>query len=150
MAKKAQKGDAGDGVVESSATEVQETEAEKAQREKNEEAVRMQAEIDAREASKKAAEEQAALDYAAKLKVEREEAEKLRPLPPVIGTTSAEVAQPNEPTVLMEFPKPVVIWAKDNKGNQIKVGFQKGVQKVPESMKDNWYLAVNGVRAIEK
>lgn len=80
-------------------------------------------------------------------RVAREEAEKLRPFnnKPQIARSAHELF-PDEDTVTMTFPKDVMI--QDDKRRKIQ--FKKGVQEVPVSLKDHWYLNANGVTEYTK
>lgn len=79
------------------------------------------------------------------------EQEKLRPLPPITQASSAKDARPDDEMVLMMFPHPCFIWAEPTEAypKRHKVAFGRGIQQVPVSLKDNWYLRDLGVREVE-
>ncbi len=72
-----------------------------------------------------------------------EDPNKPRPFAPLpVITRSVQAYYGDEvKTVTMIFPKPVTV-VNDEK---IKIHFPAGTQEVPEVLKDNWYLAANGV-----
>lgn len=121
--------------------------AEIAQSAKNAEARQIQEGIERDAVARNAAISDDERQTLAKMTNDREEREKLRPRAPVIRATSAERARPGEKTVTMIFPKTMFIWAEPNeKSGRFKVEFAKGVQQVPESLADDWYLKASGVK----
>lgn len=111
-----------------------------------EEARRLQAEADKR------AEEQMRADIVARATIDAEiraryaEREKLRPMPPITASVAPEVARPGEDYEIWNFVKPCFIWAEPDEKNpkRLKVSFGKGLQRVPKSLTDNWYLKTVG------
>jgi hypothetical protein len=57
---------------------------------------------------------------------------------------SPEEAAPDEPTVKMNFPHPVILTLEGYR----MVRFEAGVQDVPQSMADNPYLEANGATVV--
>lgn len=115
----------------------------------------IQAKIEAQAEARKQAQIQEHERFLEKLKREREEAEKLRPLPPITQAVSASVARPKDTMVVMIFPRPMFVWAepvldkvKDDPiyARRLKVAFGAGIQDVPESLADHWYLEASGVK----
>lgn len=78
----------------------------------------------------------------AQIRRQFEEREKLRPMPPITQSVTADVARPDEETEVWQFSRPCFIWAEPDETHPArhKVSFQKGLQNVPKSLTDNWYL----------
>jgi hypothetical protein len=114
-------------------------------------AVRMQQEADQRANEAAAADRVESARIAHEIAERYKEQEKLRPMPPITQCTAARVARPDDEMVLMFFPRPMFIWAEPNEQHRIrhKVAFGRGIQEVPESMKDDWYLKANGVEEVD-
>jgi len=115
----------------------------------------VQARIDEQAEARRQADTDAQLAFIAKLKKEQEEALKLRPLPPITQSTPGRQARPDDDVVLMMFPHPMFIWADPvpDHANPVyhrrcKIAFGAGVQEVPESLVDNWYLKNAGVKPL--
>lgn len=108
-------------------------------------AVQEKIEADAR--AKVEAENADALAAARKMMQEQAERDKLRPLPPITQSVSAATARPDEDTVTMVFPKDLFIWAEPDESHpkRNKVSFKRGIQEVPVSLRDHWYLKANNV-----
>lgn len=119
---------------------------------KNAEARAMQERIDDQARLLKNEEAMESARIQARLIAERAEQEKLRPLPPITQSVSATFARPGEKTVDMVFARPMFIWAEptENQKNRHKVSFSAGIQPVPESLVDNWYLRSAGVKTLDE
>lgn len=123
-----------------------------------EEAAKKQREIDNEARERSAAIERQALSFAFEMQQRQAEQEKLRVLPPIMQAVHAEVARPDEECVLMHFPKAMFIWANpvadapegDVRKRRLKVAFGSGVQKVPVSLRDDWYLKAAGAVEVGK
>lgn len=121
------------------------------QTKKNDEAARMQAKIEAEQRAVAEAEEQEAKAAVRRLREEQQIKDGLRPAPAITTVTPINKARPGEETVTMDFPRDVYIWAeRDPKWpGTYKVQFRKGLQEVPVSLADNWYLKACGVKKYE-
>ena len=126
--------------------------ADKAQKAKNDEAAAMQSRIDEQAKERRRIETEEMQRAQARVAAERIEQEKLRPLPPITQSVGGSFARPNEDTVDMVFPRPMFIWAEptDEIKKRHKVSFGVGIQPVPVSLRDNWYLRESGVKTLEE
>jgi hypothetical protein len=124
---------------------------------KNDEAARMQADIDEKERLRAAAIRADEHETISRMAREQAERDRLRPATPITQSTGAHVARPGEETVTMNFPREMFIWAEPVKdaepgspqAKRFKVVFRKGLQEVPVSLADNWYLRECGVERYE-
>lgn len=66
-------------------------------------------------------------------------------LPQQQRVESAESAAGDD-HVLMNFPAPLRLMLQDGKG---MIQFQRGINKVPRSLADHWYLKNSGVTAVK-
>ena len=114
-------------------------------------AVAAQMKIDADARAKAEAENADALAAARKMMQEQAERDKLRPLPPITQSVTAATARPDEDTRTMVFPRDMFIWAEPDEGHPIrrKVAFRRGIQEVPVSLSEHWYLQANNVLPYE-
>lgn len=117
------------------------------QEEKDAAAREAQGIIDQQERAKELASKKDEADTVKSMIDNEREKERLRPLStPITQSKTAREACPNENTVTMMFPKPLFVWTDKSK---LKVHFNAGVQEVPESLADHWYLVANGVKRYE-
>lgn len=114
-------------------------------------AVTAQMKIDADARARTEAENADALAAARKMMREQAERDKLRPLPPITQSVTAAIARPEESTVTMIVPRDMFIWAEPDGSHPVryKVSFRRGVQEVPVSLSEHWYLRANNVLPYE-
>lgn len=114
-------------------------------------AVAAQMRIDADARARTEAENADTLAAARKMMHEQAERDKLRPLPPITQSVTASTARPDEDTVTMVVPRDMFIWAEPDATHPIryKVSFRRGVQEVPVSLSEHWYLRANNVLPYE-